>query len=52
MYKQIERYEAILTSWLETFVSHRQHLADTEYTLVTDTVHHHFQVVRIGWVIS
>ena len=50
MDKQIERYETILTAWLETFISHRQHLIDTEYTLVTDTVHHHFQVVRTGWM--
>lgn len=49
MDNQIERYEGIITRWLEAFVDRRKNIVDTEYALVTDSVHHHYQVVRTGW---
>ncbi len=50
MDNKIERYETIVIQWLDAFVQHRQHITDSVYELVTDTVHRHYQVVRTGWM--
>lgn len=46
---KIETYSLIVADWLTEFVRSRNTGSDTDYELVIDPVHHHFQVMRTEW---
>lgn len=46
---QITTYSAIITQWLNEFVTRMNGGRSSEYETVTDCVHHHYQVIRMGW---
>lgn len=46
---QITTYSAIITQWLGEFVTRMNGGRISEYEIVTDYVHNHYQVIRTGW---
>ncbi|QMW03791.1 element excision factor XisI family protein [Spirosoma foliorum] len=46
---KIETYSLIIADWLTEFVKSRNNGSDTDYELVIDPVHRHFQVMRTEW---
>ena len=49
MDSKIEAYSLIVASWLTEFVESRNSSSGTDYELVIDHVHRHFQVMRTEW---
>jgi hypothetical protein len=49
MERKIKKYERILIKMLSDYIAKRSNRKDFVYQLVTDTKHHHFQVIRQGW---
>jgi hypothetical protein len=49
MVRRIKRYERLIREMLTDFVEERANRTDSTYQLITDTEHHHYQVIRNGW---
>ena len=49
MDSQMSTYALIITQWLDGYVTRMNGGRSTEYELITDNVHHHYQVIRTGW---
>lgn len=49
---QIETYSLIIANWLTEFVRTRNNGSDSDYELVIDPVHRHFQVMRTEWYLG
>ncbi len=46
---KLNAYGIIITDWLNDFVQIRKNFPNATYELVTDDMHHHYQVIRTGW---
>ncbi|MBN8822094.1 MAG: XisI protein [Spirosoma sp.] len=46
---KIITYSTILTQWLDEFVNRMNGGRSSEYELITDDKHHHYEVIRTGW---
>jgi hypothetical protein len=44
-----KKYGTIIASWLTEFVRIRHDAKLTQYELITDFTHHHYQVIKTGW---
>lgn len=48
MDKKIERYQALLEAFLQAEASDKM-IPGIEFQVITDTTHHHYQLVETGW---
>jgi hypothetical protein len=44
--EKIEKYQAIILNFLQQYESEHK---DGETYVLTDTIHHHYQIMRAGW---
>lgn len=49
MDNKITHYLTILTEWLDEFATRMNGGRSSEYELIADDKHHHYQVIRTGW---
>ena len=46
---KIDMYALIISQWLDEFVIRMNGGRSSDYELITDGIHHHYQVIRTGW---
>lgn len=49
MDSQIDSYASIIKQCLDEFATRMNGGRSVDYELITDDVHHHYQVIRTGW---
>jgi XisI protein len=49
MVRKIKKYEKIIINWLTAYAAERTK-TQVEYQIISDTLHHHYQVVKTAWI--